>query len=87
MFWSADAGRWQGLIDLGYGADGKRNRKKVSAKTKVEVVKRLKELRLQVDGGVNVQSADQTLGAHLDSWTAGLEAARRLRPTTIQGYR
>ena len=86
VFWNADAGRWQGLIDLGYGADGRRNRKKVSAKTKVEVVKRLKELRLQVDGGVNVQSADQTLGAHLDSWTAGLEAARRLRPTTVQGY-
>ena len=86
VFWNADAGRWQGLIDLGYGADGRRDRKKVSARTKVEVVKRLKELRLQVDGGVNVQSADQTLGTYLDSWTTGLDAARRLGPTTIQGY-
>ena len=37
-------GRWRGLISLGFGADGKRIRRKVSGKTKTIVQDRLKEL-------------------------------------------
>ena len=87
VFWNSEKGRWQGLIDLGYGSDGHRDRKKVTGKTKTEVVKRLAELRRQVDGGVDVQTADQTLGAFVDEWAATLEATRTLRPTTIDSYR
>ena len=37
------AGRWRGVISLGFDADGKRVRRKVSGKTKAEVKDRLKE--------------------------------------------
>ena len=87
VFWNEDKQRWHGMIDLGYGNDGRRDRKKVSAKTKTEVVKRLAELRRQVDGGVNLLTADQTVGSYIDSWAASLSATSSLRPTTIESYR
>ena len=37
-------GRWRGAISLGFGADGKRIRRKVSGKTKAIVQDRLKTL-------------------------------------------
>ncbi len=40
------------MVSLGFGADGKRVRKKVSGKTKAEVKDRLKELHSELDAGV-----------------------------------
>ncbi len=37
-------GRWRGVVSLGFSADGKRVRKKVSGKTTAEVRDKLKEL-------------------------------------------
>ena len=45
-------GRWRGVVSLGFSADGKRVRKKVSGKTKVEVKDKLKELHSELDAGV-----------------------------------
>jgi integrase len=45
-------GRWRGVVSLGFGADGKRIRKKVSGKTKAEVKDKLKELHSELDAGV-----------------------------------
>ena len=47
------AGRWRGVVSLGFTADGKRIRKKVSGKTRAEVKDRLRGLlhRLAGDGG------------------------------------
>lgn len=87
VFWSEEKQRWQGVLDLGYGRDGRRDRKKVSGRTKVEVVEKMRQLRRQVDGGVDVLTPDQTLGAYLNDWAANLEATRSLRPTTISNYR
>jgi len=38
------AGRWRGVISLGFDADGKRIRRKVSGQTKAEVKDKLKAL-------------------------------------------
>ncbi len=46
------AGRWRGVVSLGFSADGKRVRKKVSGQTKAEVRDRLKELHSELDAGV-----------------------------------
>ena len=46
------AGRWRGVVSLGFDADGKRVRKKVSGKTKTEVKDKLKELHSELDAGV-----------------------------------
>lgn len=46
------AGRWRGVVSLGFGADGKRIRKKVSGKTKTEAKDRLKAVHAELDAGV-----------------------------------
>jgi integrase len=46
------AGRWRGVVSLGFAADGKRIRKKVSGTTRTEVKDKLKELHSELDVGV-----------------------------------
>jgi integrase len=46
------AGRWRGVVSLGFNADGKRIRKKVSGQTKAEVRDKLKGLHSELDAGV-----------------------------------
>jgi hypothetical protein len=41
------AGRWCGVVSLGFGPDGKRARRKVSGPTKAAVRDKLKELRCE----------------------------------------
>jgi integrase len=45
-------GRWRGVVSLGFNAEGKRVRKKVSGKTKAEVRDKLKEVHSELDAGV-----------------------------------
>jgi hypothetical protein len=45
-------GRWRGVVSLGFSADGKRIRKKVSGQTKAEVRDKLKALHSELDAGV-----------------------------------
>jgi integrase len=46
------AGRWRGVVSLGFGPDGKRIRKKVSGKTRTEVKDKLRELHGELEAGV-----------------------------------
>ena len=46
------AGRWRGVVSLGFDADGKRVRRKVSGKTKTEVKDKLKALHSELDAGL-----------------------------------
>jgi len=46
-------GRWRGVISLGFGPDGKRRRKKVSAQTKTEVRDKLRALHAELDAGIS----------------------------------
>jgi integrase len=45
-------GRWRGVVSLGFGADGKRIRRKVSGKSKAVVQGRLKKLHDDLDSAV-----------------------------------
>jgi hypothetical protein len=45
-------GLWRGELTLGYTGDGKRQRRKVSGKSKAAVVDKLRDLRLQLDTGI-----------------------------------
>jgi len=65
-------GRWRGVISLGFGADGKRIRRKVSGKTKAIVQDRLKALHSDLDTGVRA-SPNYTLRRAAEDWLkAGL---------------
>ena len=46
------SGRWRGVVSLGFDADGKRVRRKVSGKTKAEVKDKLKALHSELDAGL-----------------------------------
>ena len=63
------AGRWRGVVSLGFGADGKRLRKKVSGSTKAEVRDKLKELHAELDAGVRTV-AGYTVARAVDDWLA-----------------
>jgi integrase len=62
-----DGDRWRGAISLGYNANGKRARKKVSGRTRAEAVEKLRKLRQQVDGGT-VPDDRLTVKAFLTRW-------------------
>jgi integrase len=62
-----DGDRWRGAVSLGYDANGRRIRKKVSGRTRAETVEKLRKLRQQVDTGI-VPNDRLTVGAFLDRW-------------------
>src|SRR5258708_29332232 len=45
-------GLWRGEVTLGYREDGRRERRKVSGKTKAAVVDKLRELHKDLDQGI-----------------------------------
>jgi integrase len=61
------AGRWRGVVSLGFGPDGKRVRRKVSGKTKSVVQDRLKRLHEELDSGVRT-SPNYTVQRAAEDW-------------------
>ncbi len=84
IFLDAATGRWCAVISLGRKPDGRRDRRKVTAKTKSEVLAKLRVLRRSVENGLAIEPR-LTVGAYLDRWAAGLDA--RVRPNTADQYR
>jgi hypothetical protein len=87
------AGRWRGVVSLGFNTDGKRIRKKVSGQTKAEVRDKLKEVHSELDAGVRT-SHGYTVEKTVADWlTEGLpRPPRRSRSTrrtgtTARGHR
>jgi integrase len=74
-------GRWRGVVSLGFGADGRRQRKKVSGKTKTEVRDKLKELHADLDAGIRTPHS-YTLDKAVADWLAGGLSGRSAK--TIQ---
>jgi integrase len=62
-------GRWRGVVSLGFNADGKRIRKKVSGQTKAEVRDKLKDLHSELDAGVRTVSG-YTVDKTVADWLA-----------------
>jgi hypothetical protein len=77
---------WEGWVSFGEDAStGKRIRKHVRGRTKVEVSHKIKLLESDRDGGYSAASRDVTLLEWLDYW---IESRRNnVRPKTIAGYK
>jgi integrase len=73
-------GRWVGQISLGYQANGSRQRKRVTGKTKTIVQDRLKELEQDLESGVEDRS--YTVRRAIDDWLAQGRDGRS--PATIR---
>jgi integrase len=65
-------GLWRGELTLGYTGDGKRQRRKVSGKTKAAVIDKLRDLHAQLDKGVTPKPgyAHYTVRQAADDWLA-----------------
>ena len=77
-------GRWRGVVSLGYAADGKRIRKKVSGQTRTDVKDKLKALHSELDGGVRT-AAGYTVEMALTDWLAEGLPGRAAK--TVEVYR
>jgi integrase len=62
-------GRWRGVVSLGFAADGRRIRRKVSGKTKAVVQDRLKTLHSELDSGQRA-SPNYTVRRAAEDWLA-----------------
>ena len=62
-------GRWRGSISLGFGADGRRIRRKVSGRTKTEIKDKLQLLYDELREGIR-SSPRYTLQNAVNDWLA-----------------
>ena len=83
------AGRWRGVVSLGFDADGKRIRRKVSGQTRTEVKDKLKALHSELDAGVRTAAGYTVDLAVPTGWPRACPAAlpRRSRSTGTRSGR
>jgi integrase len=60
--------RWRGAVSLGYGPDGRRIRKKVSGATKTGALRKMRELRSELNAGLPIPDDRLTVAAFLNRW-------------------
>jgi site-specific recombinase XerC len=63
---------WVGTVSLGFGSDGKRDRRTVRAKTKTEVKDRLDKLNEEIKAGIRTP-ATYTIGLCVADWLDSIE--------------
>jgi len=77
-------GRWRGVVSLGFAADGKRIRRKVSGKTRTEVKDKLKDVHSELDAGVRT-AVGYTVDMAVADWLAEGLPGRAVK--TVEVYR
>lgn len=80
-------GRWRAAVDLGW-RDGRRVRKYLSGRTRMEVAAKLRQTLATADAGVDIAAAGRvpTVEQWLSHWLDEI-ASRRVRPSTLATYR
>jgi hypothetical protein len=63
------AGRWRGVVSLGFGPGGKRLRKAVSARAKTEAREKVRALREELDAGITSKAGYMVADA-VAAWLA-----------------
>ena len=79
-------GRWMGAATVGLDPAGRPIRRSVSAKTRAEVVRKLKVLSRQIDDGLMGAERSPTLEVLLERWFSDVMAREVVR-STIDNYR
>lgn len=83
LYQTAD-GRWRGAVDLGW-VDGRRQRKYISAATRTEALRKLREAQRAIDQGVKTD-ARMTVGGWLEHWLATVVDGRVGSDNTRANY-
>lgn len=86
VFKRKDRNLWQGMVTVGYDANGKRIRKPVFGKTKSECIAKKKELESQVSTGAVPLSGNLRVEQLLARWLAEV-CQPKLKRSTVSSYR
>lgn len=78
--------RWCASVSMGYDEGGKPVRKVVTAKTRAEVVKKLKAIQRQLDDGLPLPDQSMTVAQLLDRWYADV-LRHQVAESAALGYR
>ncbi|MDQ6875801.1 MAG: site-specific integrase [Actinomycetota bacterium] len=78
-------GRWHGNVSMGVKAGGVRDRRHVSGERRADVVAKVRQLEQRRDEGVLTTTGRTTVAAWLTHWLDSI-AARKVRPSTLDGY-
>jgi integrase len=76
-------GMWVGVLQVGYKPDGRRDRRTVYGRTKVEVQEKLNDLKRQRDAGVDLTQRS-TVSTYMDRWLT--MKSTRVRARTHELY-
>ena len=79
-------GRWCASVSLGYDENGKPVRKVVTAKTRAEVVKKLKAMQRLLDDGLPLPDPAMTVAQLLDRWYEDV-LRHQVAESALLGYR
>lgn len=80
-------GRWHGYVSMGTKGDGKRDRRHVSARTRAEVVAKVRALETKRDAGsAHAASKAMKVEEWFTYWVDTIAPAR-VRPRTLESYR
>lgn len=79
-------GRWHGYVSMGTGGDGRRDRRHVSAKTRPEVVAKVKALEANRDAAHVATAKTTTVEEWLTYWSETIAPAR-VRARTLATYK
>ena len=82
IYFDSAKNRYVGAVSLGFGPDGKRNRRKVSGRTKQEVRDKLKALHAELDRGLRT-SVGYTVRKAVDDWLEGGLPGRSERTRSV----
>ncbi len=84
-------GKWCAVVDFGRGPDGRRRRRTVTADTRTEAIRRLRELQRHVEDGTDAIGRNMKLAAWLQRWLTDFVDRRvalgDLRASTSYSYR
>ena len=78
-------GLWMGVAHVGYNEAGKPLRKYVSAKKRMEVVNKLKDLRRKIDDGLLVKDEDVKVTELFERWFDDV-MRHQIAPSTFSNY-
>jgi hypothetical protein len=85
IYFATAKNRYVGSVSLGYGADGKRTRRKVFGRTKQEVREKLKALHQELNAGAT-SSSTYTVREAVDDWLReGLDGTSERTRTLHEG--
>jgi integrase len=79
-------GRWFGSITLGYDGDGRRRRKTVSARTREDARRKLRDLQREVEAGRTVTTNEETVAQLLVRWDRDV-LSTQVRPLARENYK